>query len=91
MIIQKHAINTSFNTGTVVGVCCNVFAQGLTPKYIPHFSWGCDGITKYKLSNALEDIDNWKQLKGFAITEREKQILQIFAKNFKPTYQCVNK
>ena len=79
---SKAAINTSFNTGTVVGVCCNVFAQGLTPKYIPHFSWGSDGITKYKLSKAVEDIDKWKQLKGFSISERETKILtDIYKKN----------
>jgi UDP-N-acetylglucosamine diphosphorylase / glucose-1-phosphate thymidylyltransferase / UDP-N-acetylgalactosamine diphosphorylase / glucosamine-1-phosphate N-acetyltransferase / galactosamine-1-phosphate N-acetyltransferase len=79
---SKAAINTSFNTGTVVGICSNVFAQGLTPKYIPHFSWGCDGITRYKLANALTDIDKWKQLKGFAITEKEKQILTDIYKKF---------
>lgn len=72
---SKAAINTSFNTGTVVGVCCNVVAPGLTPKLIPNFSWGADGITKYKLSKALIDIDNWKKLKGLTITGREKQIL----------------
>lgn len=73
---SKAAINTSFNTGTVVGVCCNVVAPGLTPKLIPNFSWGSDGITKYKLNKALVDIDNWKKLKGMAITDREKQILK---------------
>lgn len=72
---SKTAINTSFNTGTVVGVCCNVLTPGLTPKLIPNFSWGADGITRYKLNKALVDIDNWKKLKGSAITEREKQIL----------------
>ena len=72
---SKAAINTSFNTGTVVGVCCNVVTGGLTPKLIPGFSWGADGITKYKLSKALIDIDNWKKLKGLTITDREKQIL----------------
>lgn len=72
---SKAAINSSFNTGTVVGVCCNVFATGLTPKLIPSFSWGADGITRYKLKNALTDIDNWKKLKGLSITVREKQIL----------------
>jgi UDP-N-acetylglucosamine diphosphorylase / glucose-1-phosphate thymidylyltransferase / UDP-N-acetylgalactosamine diphosphorylase / glucosamine-1-phosphate N-acetyltransferase / galactosamine-1-phosphate N-acetyltransferase len=72
---SKVAINTSFNTGTVMGVCSNVFTPGLTPKYIPHFSWGADGITKYKLSKALADINRWKQLKGQAITEKEKNIL----------------
>ncbi len=72
---SKAAINTSFNTGTVVGVCCNLITPGLTPKLIPNFSWGADGITNYKLSKALQDIDNWKKLKGLTITDREKQIL----------------
>ena len=79
---SKSAINTSFNTGTVTGVGCNVFAQGLTPKYIQHFSWGCDGITKYKLAECLTDIDKWKQLKGFSITDREKEILADIYKKF---------
>jgi hypothetical protein len=35
----RSAINTSFNTGTVVGVGPNVFGKGLTPKFIPNFSW----------------------------------------------------
>jgi UDP-N-acetylglucosamine diphosphorylase / glucose-1-phosphate thymidylyltransferase / UDP-N-acetylgalactosamine diphosphorylase / glucosamine-1-phosphate N-acetyltransferase / galactosamine-1-phosphate N-acetyltransferase len=72
---SKAAINTSFNTGTVVGVCCNIIAPGLTPKLIPNFSWGADGITRYELSKALVDIDNWKKLKGLSISDREKQIL----------------
>ena len=72
---SKAAINTSFNTGTVVGVCCNIMAPGLTPKLIPNFSWGADGITKYRLDKALIDIDNWKKLKGLTISDREKQIL----------------
>src|SRR5688500_5946369 len=37
---SRSAINACFNTGTVVGVCCNVFGEGLTPKYIPSFTWG---------------------------------------------------
>ena len=72
---SKAAINTSFNTGTIVGVCCNVFAAGLTPKLIPDFCWGVDGTTKYKLDKALVDIDSWKKLKGLSISDREKQIL----------------
>lgn len=72
---SKAAINTSFNTGSVVGVCCNVFCNGLTPKLIPNFSWGIDRITKYKLIKAFEDINNWKKMKGEIINEREKKIL----------------
>ena len=36
---SKSAISTTFNTGTVVGVCCNIFGVGFPPKYIPSFSW----------------------------------------------------
>jgi len=72
---SRAAINTSFNTGTVVGVCCNVFTNGLTPKYIPDFSWGCTGATRYELPKAFGDIGNWKAFKGQAITEAEKEIL----------------
>lgn len=72
---SRAAINTSFNTGTVVGVCCNVFSNGLTPKYIPDFSWGTDNGTRYELPRALQDIDNWKKLKGLSITETERSIL----------------
>jgi UDP-N-acetylglucosamine diphosphorylase / glucose-1-phosphate thymidylyltransferase / UDP-N-acetylgalactosamine diphosphorylase / glucosamine-1-phosphate N-acetyltransferase / galactosamine-1-phosphate N-acetyltransferase len=40
---SRCGINTSFNTGTVVGVCANIFQSGsLQPKYIPSFSWGSD-------------------------------------------------
>lgn len=79
---SKSAINTSFNTGTVMGVCSNVFAPGLTPKFISHFSWGSDSIIKYKLENALIDIDKWKQLKGFSLSEKEKQIITTIYKKF---------
>jgi UDP-N-acetylglucosamine diphosphorylase/glucosamine-1-phosphate N-acetyltransferase len=72
---SRAAINTSFNTGTVVGVCCNVFAEGLTPKFIPGFSWGSDDAVRYELPKAFTDIDNWKKLKGHTITEKEKEIL----------------
>jgi UDP-N-acetylglucosamine diphosphorylase / glucose-1-phosphate thymidylyltransferase / UDP-N-acetylgalactosamine diphosphorylase / glucosamine-1-phosphate N-acetyltransferase / galactosamine-1-phosphate N-acetyltransferase len=70
---SRCAINTSFNTGTVVGLCCNVFGQGLTPRYIPNFTWGNE---KYEFEKALKDIINWKQLKNQLLTEKEIQRLQ---------------
>jgi len=59
-----------------------VFEKGLTPKYIPSFSWGCDGVQRYHLDKAIADIDNWKKLKGHAITENEKTILTYIFKNY---------
>jgi UDP-N-acetylglucosamine diphosphorylase/glucosamine-1-phosphate N-acetyltransferase len=78
---SRAAINTSFNTGTVVGVCCNVFGEGLTPKYIPHFSWGQKGDIKYVFPTALRDIANWKKLKNQSLTDAEIRTLEhIFGK-----------
>jgi UDP-N-acetylglucosamine diphosphorylase/glucosamine-1-phosphate N-acetyltransferase len=72
----RTAINTSINTGSVISVCCNVFGNGLTPKYIPPFSWGSDGIERYDFEKALYDINAWKSLKGHKITNNEKIILK---------------
>ena len=74
---SRAAINTSFNTGTIVGVCCNIFgapiAIGMPPKLVNNFSWG---DKRYEFEKALQDIDNWKKLKRQSITEEEKNILQ---------------
>ncbi|MFQ5631881.1 MAG: glucose-1-phosphate thymidylyltransferase, partial [bacterium] len=52
---SKSGINTMFNTGTVVGVSCNVFGSGYPKKYIPSFTWGgVDADEKYDLEKALE-------------------------------------
>ena len=69
---SRSAINTSFNTGSVVGVACNVFGNGFPPTFIENFSWG---NKKYQLEKALEHIDNWKKLKGHILSEEEKQTL----------------
>jgi UDP-N-acetylglucosamine diphosphorylase/glucosamine-1-phosphate N-acetyltransferase len=79
---SRTAINTSINTGTVISVCCNVFGNGLTPKYIPPFSWGSDGIERYEFDKALQDAENWKQLKQKSLTESEKVILKHIFEHF---------
>ena len=79
---SRTAINTSINTGTVIGVCCNVFGNGLTPKYIPNFSWGSEGVKRYEFEKALQDIEGWKKLKDQAITENEKSILKYIFNRF---------
>lgn len=73
---SRAAINTSINTGTVIGACANVYGNGLTPKYIPSFSWGSDGLQRYELEKAFLDINNWKLLKGSALTSGERTILK---------------
>jgi len=79
---SRAAINTSFTTGAVVGVCANVFGAGLTPSYIPSFAWGMDGSARYDFEKALRDIANWKKLKNHVLIEKEIQTLEsIFNTN----------
>lgn len=78
----KTAINTSINTGTVIGVGCNVFGNGLTPKYIPNFSWGSEGVKKYEFDKAVSDFENWKKLKGKTFTPNELSILKYIYEHY---------
>jgi UDP-N-acetylglucosamine diphosphorylase/glucosamine-1-phosphate N-acetyltransferase len=78
---SRVAINSSINTGTIVGVSCNVFGAGLLPTIYNNFSWGNSG-NRYDLKKAFFAIDNWKKMKNLHITEAETSILEtIFAQN----------
>jgi UDP-N-acetylglucosamine diphosphorylase/glucosamine-1-phosphate N-acetyltransferase len=79
---SRTAVNTAINTGTVAGVCCNIYGAGLTPKYIPSFSWGSEGVNRYGFEKALSDIENWKKLKGQTLSDNEKKILRYIFDNF---------
>ena len=71
---SRFAIQSSINTGSYIGVSANIFGNGLLPKHTPNFTWGV--IPGYQLDKAIEDIHNWKKMKGFSITEAEKQVLK---------------
>ena len=73
---SRSAINTSFNTGTVIGVSCHVFGNGPTPAYLPSFSWGYEGDI-YTLDKALEHIRKWKRLKNMDLDTGEINQLKI--------------
>jgi UDP-N-acetylglucosamine diphosphorylase / glucose-1-phosphate thymidylyltransferase / UDP-N-acetylgalactosamine diphosphorylase / glucosamine-1-phosphate N-acetyltransferase / galactosamine-1-phosphate N-acetyltransferase len=66
---SRAAINTSFNTGTVIGVCCNIFGETCPPKFVADFTWGNE---VYDLEKALEHINNWMLLKKLIFAENKK-------------------
>lgn len=70
---SRCSINTSFNTGTIAGICCNIFGNSFPPKFIDNFAWG---DTKYIFEKAIDDISNWKKLKNEVITGQEIQSLK---------------
>ncbi len=79
---SRTSINTSINTGTVIGVCCNVFGEGLTPKVINNFSWGMKGQSSYEFEKALKDISNWKKMKNKTLSEPETKVLKHIFENY---------
>lgn len=79
---SRTAINSSVNTGTVIGVCCHVFGPGLTSNYIPSFSWGNDGLQRYPIDKAFVDIEAWKKLKESKLSNNEKTILRYIFEHY---------
>lgn len=52
---SKTGINAMFDTGTVVGVSCNIYGAGLPPKFIPSFTWGsAEELVEYDLEKSME-------------------------------------
>jgi UDP-N-acetylglucosamine diphosphorylase/glucosamine-1-phosphate N-acetyltransferase len=70
---SRAAINTSFNTGSVVGVCCNVFGDARPGKFTENFTWGNE---RYIFDKAIKDIDNWKKMKGKTVSSEEIETLK---------------
>ena len=72
----KTAINTSFNSGTVIGPFANIFANnGLNPKFIPGFSWGSDGKSIYEMEKLLDEVDRWMMMKNKKLDTQTKNLI----------------
>ena len=84
---SKAGINTMFNTGTVVGVCSNVFGGGFPPKWVPSFRWGSEtGFgaeprwSEYALDKALDTAARVMARRGLSLDARERALLEaVFA------------
>ena len=73
---SKSAINTMFNTGTVIGVCSNVFGSGFPRNFIPSFSWGGNkGFTDYKIEKVFEVNDKVMNRRNCIFSDIDKEIL----------------
>jgi UDP-N-acetylglucosamine diphosphorylase/glucosamine-1-phosphate N-acetyltransferase len=72
----KCAINTMFNTGTVVGVFANVYGAGFPRNFVPDFSWGGpDGYRTYKFNEACETARIVMERRNTLFTDLDKAIL----------------
>ena len=80
---SKTAINTQFNTGTVVGVAANIFKSGFPPNLIDSFSWGGHkGDEKFKLEKAYEVAERAMARRKVVLDETDKNIIKHIYENF---------
>ena len=70
---SKSAIGTQFNTGTVVGVGCNVFAAGFPKNFIPSFTWGKE---TYRVERAIDTAKIVYARRNRTFTEADAQVLR---------------
>jgi len=89
---SKSGVNTMFNTGTVVGVCANIFGAGFPPKFIPSFSWGgASGLTTYEFSKGLEVAKRVMARRNVRLGARDEKLFKTIFDLTKEERKVVHK
>ena len=79
---SKTAINTSLNTGTVCGVCSNIFVNGLTVTLIPSFSWMGNGNTQpFRFDKAILVMRAMMKRRNIELTPEYEKMMKHIADN----------
>ncbi len=73
---SKTGINTMINTGTVIGICANIFGSGFPRQFIPSFSWGgAQGMSTYRANKAFETIERVMGRRNLEFTVDDRLML----------------
>jgi hypothetical protein len=75
---SKCGINSMFNSGTVVGIACNLFGTNYMRNFIESFSYGGPqhGYEINNLKKVLETAQLVYQRRGIELTTIDKQIIE---------------
>jgi UDP-N-acetylglucosamine diphosphorylase/glucosamine-1-phosphate N-acetyltransferase len=74
---SKSGIGTVFNTGSVLGVCSNIFGADYPPKYMPSFVWGGSrGFVEHELPKAIETARRSMARRGKTLDEHGETVLR---------------
>jgi UDP-N-acetylglucosamine diphosphorylase/glucosamine-1-phosphate N-acetyltransferase len=73
---SKAGIQTMFNTGTVVGVACNIHGTGFPRQFVPSFAdGGAGGYKVHQLQNVFTTAGKVMERRGKQLMETDKQVL----------------
>lgn len=82
---SKCGINTMFNTGTVVGVACNLFGAGFPRQFVPDFSWGgASGFVPHQMPAVEKTAQLVMVRRNKEFNEVERHILHWIYDNYTP-------
>ncbi len=82
---SKCGINTMFNTGTVVGVACNLFGAGFPRQFVPDFSWGgASGFVPHQMPAVEKTAQLVMVRRSKEFNEVERHILHWIYDNYTP-------
>ena len=74
---SKTGINTMLNTGTVMGVSCNIFGDGFPRTFIPSFAWGgASGYYTYMIEKALDTAKKMMHTRNIELSLEDEDILR---------------
>lgn len=73
---SKTGINSMMNTGTIMGVCANVFGGDFQKQFVPSFAWGNRRYATFKLEKAFEVAEKVMARRKVAFDEVEKRIME---------------
>lgn len=77
---SKTGISSSINTGTVIGVGCNLWGTDLITDYVPSFSWGtATTLQNYRFDAFCATAGTVKARRGLALGLQETALLQNIA------------
>ncbi len=72
---SKFGINSTINSGAVIGFGCNIYGENVIRDYIPNFHWGEAGnLRSYQKDKFLETAEIVKQRRGLSLSEAEKEL-----------------
>lgn len=81
----KTAIHTRLNTGSVIGVGCNLLGADFPPKVVPSFCWGGGSEwSEYRIDKALEVARIVVARRGAALTAADEALLRALHAATKP-------
>jgi UDP-N-acetylglucosamine diphosphorylase/glucosamine-1-phosphate N-acetyltransferase len=82
---SKAGINSMFNTGTVVGVGCNIYGAGYPRNFIPSFSWGgAHGLVTHRLDKMLKTA-------GIVMGRRSRHLTDAQVNVLKAVFELTSK